>query len=188
MPWRQKQAGFTIVELLIVIVVIAILATISIVAYRGIQERGRDSQRDSDIATITKALEMYYIDNGRFPAGSCTSVPSSDCTINTGWSTTADPLEESWNHLAAYLVPKYISKMPQDPVSTPGANPQSLGNLNYGYFGNHGGQYCGPTGQMYILVYSYEAKDRKVTFNGECDTTNYLNLGSYGANMYRVVK
>lgn len=47
-----KQRGFTIVELLIVIVVIAILAAISIIAYNGIQSRARDAQRSNDIATI----------------------------------------------------------------------------------------------------------------------------------------
>ena len=64
------RRGFTIVELLIVIVVIAILAAISIVAYTGIQQRARDAQRANDIATITKALELYYIDHGRFPTAS----------------------------------------------------------------------------------------------------------------------
>ena len=64
---NRKQYGFTIVELLIVIVVIGILAAITIVAYNGIQQRGRDSQRLSDVKTIAKALELYYADEGRFP-------------------------------------------------------------------------------------------------------------------------
>lgn len=64
---QKTKSGFTIVELLIVIVVIAILAAISIVAYNGIQQRARDAERAQDIATIQKVLEMYYIDNGTFP-------------------------------------------------------------------------------------------------------------------------
>lgn len=175
----RKQKGFTIVELLIVIVVIAILATISIVMYRGIQERGRDSQRESDVAVITKALEMYYIDNGRYPAGSGSTV------INSGWSTTADA---SWANLATHLVPKYISSLPGDPVSRPGVSPLSVGNYNYAYFGNHGGQYCAGIGQAYVLVYNFESKAKKDTFIGECDTVNYSNLGSYTSSVYRVVK
>ena len=55
----RKQDGFTIVELLIVIVVIAILAAISVVAYTGIQQRARDSKRANDIAQIKKALLAY---------------------------------------------------------------------------------------------------------------------------------
>ena len=53
------RSGFTIVELLIVIVVIGILAAISIVAYNSVSAKARDSQRLQDVATINKALDMY---------------------------------------------------------------------------------------------------------------------------------
>lgn len=62
MNLRNKQKGFTIVELLIVIVVIAILAAISIVAFTGIQQRARDSERASDVSNIVKALTAYTTD------------------------------------------------------------------------------------------------------------------------------
>ena len=55
----EFRRGFTIVELLIVIVVIAILAAISIVAYNGIQERARDADRKSEIRAYKKPLELY---------------------------------------------------------------------------------------------------------------------------------
>ena len=54
---KHKQTGFTIVELLIVIVVIAILAAITIVAFNGIQNRANDSAVKSDLANIAKQLE-----------------------------------------------------------------------------------------------------------------------------------
>ncbi len=69
---RKTSSGFTIVELLIVIVVIAILAVISIIAYNGIQQRARDSERRSEMATIEKALAMYYVDNSGYPTCSNT--------------------------------------------------------------------------------------------------------------------
>ena len=54
-----KRQGFTIVELLIVIVVIAILAAISIVAYNGIQERAKASAVADGIKKIDKAFQLY---------------------------------------------------------------------------------------------------------------------------------
>lgn len=65
---KQKQTGFTIVELLIVIVVIAILAAITVVAYNGIQQRARDTQMFSDLANAAKKFELYNVDNGAYPS------------------------------------------------------------------------------------------------------------------------
>ena len=62
---NRKAYGFTIVELLIVIVVIAILAAISIVAYTGIQERAQKSKVQSDIAQIVKAITIAREKNSR---------------------------------------------------------------------------------------------------------------------------
>lgn len=59
--------GFTIVELLIVIVVLAILASISIVAYRGIQNQAYDSAVQSDLRNIGQKLSMYRVQEGRWP-------------------------------------------------------------------------------------------------------------------------
>ena len=68
---RNRQSGFTIVELLIVIVVIAILAAISIVAYNGIQNRANDSAVQNDIGNLVKTVRLYEADNGSLPiAGS----------------------------------------------------------------------------------------------------------------------
>lgn len=64
---HKVSAGFTIVELLIVIVVIAILATISIVAYRGIQDRARASEASAGLTQARKKLELYKVDNGTYP-------------------------------------------------------------------------------------------------------------------------
>src|SRR5690625_2336113 len=61
------QRGFTIVELLIVIVVIAILAAISIVAYTGIQERAVNSRTISSVNQSVKLLNMYYQEHGKWP-------------------------------------------------------------------------------------------------------------------------
>lgn len=64
---NRRQAGFTIVELLIVIVVIAILATISIVAYNGIQNRANASAVQSDMRNVGQKIMMFYATEGRYP-------------------------------------------------------------------------------------------------------------------------
>ena len=60
----KTQKGFTIVELLIVIVVIAILATVTVVAYNGMQNRAKNSQYISDVTTIVKKAELYPTASG----------------------------------------------------------------------------------------------------------------------------
>lgn len=67
---KQKGTGFTIVELLIVVVVIAILAAISVVAYTGIQNRAYDSAVQADLHTLGKQFANFQTDKGRLPASS----------------------------------------------------------------------------------------------------------------------
>ena len=62
---NHGQRAFTIVELLIVIVVIAILATITIVAFNGVQQRARDQRMVSAASQVYKAISLYFTDNGR---------------------------------------------------------------------------------------------------------------------------
>ncbi|MBC7868734.1 prepilin-type N-terminal cleavage/methylation domain-containing protein [Candidatus Saccharibacteria bacterium] len=64
---RINTSGFTIVELLIVIVVIGILAAITIVAYNGIQSRARAAAVSSALEQTVKKLALYAVDNNVFP-------------------------------------------------------------------------------------------------------------------------
>lgn len=66
---NSRSQGFTIVELLIVIVVIAILAAISVVAYTNIQNRAHDAAVASDLAALKKKIELNRVDTGVFPTG-----------------------------------------------------------------------------------------------------------------------
>lgn len=77
----NQKNGFTIVELLIVIVVIALLAAISIVAYNGIQDRARQSKIRSDLSLYLKAIQgarvntgeqaLRYVTNATGTSGAC---------------------------------------------------------------------------------------------------------------------
>lgn len=64
---QRREKGFTIVELLIVIVVIGILAALVITTFSGIQRKARDSERQTDINAVHGQVEAFYAQNGRYP-------------------------------------------------------------------------------------------------------------------------
>lgn len=89
---KHKQHGFTIVELLIVIVVIGILAAITIVAYNGVQSRAKASSIVSTAQQMQKLLLAYKNTYGTYPTGGggyCLTVDNS-CTNYAGTVVTSD--------------------------------------------------------------------------------------------------
>lgn len=64
---QSDRDGFTIVELLIVIVVIGILAALVIVTYNGIQQKARDTKRKTDIDAVQGQLEAYWATYAKYP-------------------------------------------------------------------------------------------------------------------------
>lgn len=63
----RDSKGFTIVELLIVIVVIGILAALVITTFTGIQQKARDTERQTDIKALQGQVEAYYAQKGNYP-------------------------------------------------------------------------------------------------------------------------
>lgn len=138
MQWadKKRRSGFTIVELLIVIVVIAILAAVTIVAYNGITSRTKDARRLSDLASIQKGLELYFADNNSYPdvtagvgAGLKACIGAAD--DNGAW--------KCWNEDAdnQRIVPKqYMKTIPKDPQiidSNAGGYPNKYQSRMYCY-------------------------------------------------------
>jgi prepilin-type N-terminal cleavage/methylation domain-containing protein len=84
---RKSSSGFTIVELLIVIVVIAILATISIVAYTGIQNRAKSGAVTSALNQAAKKITLWQVDNpGQYPSAISTVGLADTNTISYQYS------------------------------------------------------------------------------------------------------
>jgi prepilin-type N-terminal cleavage/methylation domain-containing protein len=66
--FTSRIPGFTLVELLVSIAIIAMLITISMISYGKISANSRDSRRVTDIITIQQALELYHRDEGSYPS------------------------------------------------------------------------------------------------------------------------
>jgi prepilin-type N-terminal cleavage/methylation domain-containing protein len=98
--WASKK-GFTVVELLVVIVVIGILSAISIVSYSAIQARSRDSARDSDITQLKIAIEKYHAEKSKYP-GVC-AADDTDCAISS-LATELKPYLADIPHDSRYVV------------------------------------------------------------------------------------
>lgn len=64
---HNNKYGFTLVEIIIVVAVIGILSTIGAVTYMGVQEKSRDSQRETRATIIANSLEKYFENNGEYP-------------------------------------------------------------------------------------------------------------------------
>ncbi len=114
LPVISFQEGFTLVELLIVIAIIGILATLLMTNFIGIRQRARDAQRKADVRQIQSALELYRADTGSYPPavgsnGLTTTCPTPQAFVNSGTGTTymaqvpCDPLGVSYYHSGNYF-------------------------------------------------------------------------------------
>lgn len=84
---KHKQYGFTIVELLIVIVVIAILAAIGIVAYNGIQRRANNAAIINAVSQTLKMIQAHTAQEGAYPStagGNICITSTSGCARDGG--------------------------------------------------------------------------------------------------------
>ncbi len=108
MTFRKHASGFSLVELLVVITIMAILSVTAYVALGGQTAKARNSKRMQDLGAIQSAIEIYALNNGnKYPAA-----------LDDG--NTTDPETD--------LVPKYMPKLPKDPSKN-----ASGGNFDYAY-------------------------------------------------------
>ena len=113
LPNRNRK-GFTLVELMIVITVIAILATIAIVSFTRVQKQARDTKRKAEIRSMTTALQAYYTEKQTYP--------------NVSPVTPGTPQVASVALTALTTPVNYMSTVPTAPLGSTGTN-----NLDYTY-------------------------------------------------------
>src|SRR5260370_38315586 len=64
---RYNQDGFTLIEIMVVILILGLLATIVVQRLRGAADKAKRTKASADLAEIKTALDRYYLDNGYYP-------------------------------------------------------------------------------------------------------------------------
>ena len=146
----KKQSGFTMIELLVVIVIIGILSTIGLGSFTSSQQKARDSRRKTDLRAIGDALELYYNDFGSYPIDDGTG---NFIGCGVGAQTTACSAGQIWQNSDNGTT--YMVQVPEDP---------------------NGGKYfyVSATGASYqIYAHLENDRDRDVPIDGSGDPTYY---------------
>jgi len=120
---RRGEEGFTLVELMVVIVIIGLLATVVLINVLPSQDKAMQTKARADIATLEQAMEMYRLDHFSYPADLNALVqppPGGDAT--------------------RYRTGGYIKKLPSDPWNRPYqlAVPGKAGPFDITSFGGDG--------------------------------------------------
>ena len=98
---KTNLHGFTMIDLMTAISIIALISTMGAAAVKRAQEKGRDARRLADLGQIERALALYYNDNGRYPAVELAYTGDTTCGSN-------------WCILETALAP-YLTHLPRDP-------------------------------------------------------------------------
>ncbi len=151
---ERNKKGFTLIELMVTITVVAVLSTIGIALYSQGQKFARDARRKSDLKQIETALNLYYEDTKHYPCEANFQLSSS---TNKFWITDIASTGAGCgkNNANALLDTNYIGVLPSDPLKDNGTgDPRSAAYRGYAY---SSASDCGKIpGSYYILVTQLE--------------------------------
>jgi general secretion pathway protein G len=97
---RMRQAGFTLIEIMVVVVIIGVLAALVAPVVLGRADDARIAAARSDVASLMQALKLYKLDNQRFPTGE----QGLEALVR---KPTTGPIPMNWK--------PYVEKLPTDP-------------------------------------------------------------------------
>lgn len=103
---RGKQTGFTFVELMVVMAIVALLLTVALPRYFAGHERAKEAVLKEDLQVMREAIDQYYVDKGQYPASLSTLV--SDRYLR---SIPVDPItdsDETWVMLGLPQAPTLV--------------------------------------------------------------------------------
>ena len=103
----KHSNGFTLVELLVVISIITLLASVVLTSLNSARAKARDAQRKENLHQMETALRIYFLDNNDFP----------HCGLYDGGGWTARSTELYWSACMTPIMSKYIPVMPIDPIN-----------------------------------------------------------------------
>lgn len=119
---EQSEAGFTLIEIIVVMVIIGILVTLGGGSFITSQQKGRDARRKSDLRQIANALELYANDH---PTGTNFQYPNHSGGFEIeGCGTSGTPTTCSWGAAfqqtvgSATAATIYMPELPSDPRAT----------------------------------------------------------------------
>lgn len=124
-----RQSGFTIVELLIVIVVIGILAAIIVVSFMSMRGRASDTLSKNDVSAAIKAIEMHRAATGSYPQTTSDATEDGATGVRTDSNCDVGTKSIDW---IPNVSPMYVSQLPQ----SSGNHPFGDGTGCYKYWSN----------------------------------------------------
>jgi prepilin-type N-terminal cleavage/methylation domain-containing protein len=162
--------GFTLVEVVVAISIVAILASVVIANVGEGRKKARDAQRISDIAQIQLALRLYKDAEGKYP----------DCDegMTIGESSTPDE-DDCKENIDTALTP-FLPSIPKDPLSNQSA-------YHYVY---HSDMHCNAldNNKRYTVIFAQTAEQTNaVNWDDVCGSNGSNDMGADGATTYGIV-